>query len=99
MRNAFFNKPSLSLDAQILKEYVGQYELSHDFIITITQSNGHLYAENAGQQKVEIFPQSTETFFFKAVDAQITFTRDENGQVTGFILNDGHRESLARKIK
>jgi tetratricopeptide (TPR) repeat protein len=99
MRNAFFNKPSLSLDAQILKEYVGQYELSHDFIITITQSNGHLYAENAGQQKVEIFPQSSETFFFKAVDAQITFTRDENGQVTGFILNDGHRESLARKIK
>jgi aminopeptidase N len=99
MANAFFNKPSISLDSKILKDYVGQYELSRDFIISITHSNGHLYAENAGQQRVEIFAESGDVFFFKAVDAQITFTRDENGEVTGLILYDGHRETLARKAK
>jgi tetratricopeptide (TPR) repeat protein len=97
--NAFFNKPSITLDSKILKDYVGQYELSRDFIITITQYNGHLYAENAGQQRVEIFAESSGVFFFKAVDAQITFVRNENGNVTGLILYDGRRETLARKIK
>jgi tetratricopeptide (TPR) repeat protein len=99
LKNAFFNKPSTPLDAKILKEYVGQYELSHDFIITITQHNGHLYATNADQQRVEIFPESKSVFFFKTVDAQITFFRNEKGQVTGLILHDGQREIRARKIK
>ena len=98
-KNAFFNKASISLDDNILKDFVGQYELSRDFIITITHYNGHLFAENAGEQKVEIFAESSDTFFFKAVDAQITFTRDEKGKVTGLILSDGRRETPARKIK
>jgi uncharacterized protein YneR len=87
------------LDPKTLKEYVGQYELSHDFIVTITQYDDHLYAENAGQQRVEIFAESSDVFFFKAVDAQITFTRDEKGKVTGFLLFDGTKETLAVKIK
>jgi tetratricopeptide (TPR) repeat protein len=99
IQNAFFNRPSISLDSKILTEYVGQYELSHDFIITVTHYDGHLYAENAGQQRVEIFAESSDVFFFKAVDAQITFTRNEKGKVTGLILFDGHRETLAFKIK
>jgi len=97
--NAFFDKPSLDLDSNVLKNYVGRYELSRDFIITITHANGHLYAENAGQQRVEIFAESTDVFFFKAVDAQITLTRNESGKVTGLILYDGRRESLAKKVK
>jgi tetratricopeptide (TPR) repeat protein len=99
IKNAFFNRPSISLDPKILKEFVGQYELSRDFIITISQYNDHLYAENAGQQKVEIFAASSDVFFFKVVDAQITFTRDEKGKVTGLRLFDGHKETLAFKIK
>ncbi len=99
IKNAFFDKSSIALDSKVVKEYVGQYELSYDFIITITEHNGHLYAENAGQQRVEIFAESSDIFFFKAVDAQITFTRDENEKITGLILNDGHRETPARKIK
>ncbi len=87
------------MNPKILKEYVGQYELSRDFIITISQYNDHLYAENAGQQKVEIFAESSDVFFFKAVDAQITFTRDEKGKVTGLRLFDGHKETLTFKIK
>jgi tetratricopeptide (TPR) repeat protein len=98
-KNAFFNRPSISLDPNILNDYIGQYELSRDFIITITQHSGHLYAENAGQQKVEIFAESDDVFFFKAVDAQITFTRDEKGKVTGLLLFDGIREALGFKIK
>jgi tetratricopeptide (TPR) repeat protein len=99
IRNAFFDKPSISLDSNVLKDYIGQYELSRDFIITITQYNGHLYAENAGQQRVEIFAESSDVFFFKAVDAQITFSIDENGKVTGLILYDGFKETFATKIK
>jgi hypothetical protein len=99
INNAFFNRSSILLDPKTLKEYVGQYELSHDFIVTITQYDDHLYAENAGQQRVEIFAESSDVFFFKAVDAQITFTRDEKGKVTGFLLFDGTKETLAVKIK
>jgi tetratricopeptide (TPR) repeat protein len=99
IKNAFFNRASITLDSKILKDYIGQYELSHDFIITITQYDGRLYAENAGQQKVEIYAESADVFFFKAVDAQITFTRNEKGKVIGLILFDGYIEIPGFKIK
>jgi len=99
IKNPFFDKPSITLDAKILKNYAGQYELSPNFIITIYRENSHLFAKAAGRKKVQIFVQSENTFFFKAVDAQITFIRNEKGKVTGLILSDGRRDTRSRKIK
>jgi hypothetical protein len=38
--------------------------------------NGHLFAQLTGQPKVEIFASAEKEFFYKVVDAQITFGDD-----------------------
>jgi hypothetical protein len=51
-----------------------------------------------GQPKVEIFAESETKFFLRVVDAQITFVKDEKGQVTHLVLNQ-NGEIEAKKIK
>ena len=57
-----------------------------DIIIKITTENGRLYAQLTGQDRFEIFPSSETSFFYKVVDAQINFEKDEDGLVTGLVL-------------
>ena len=52
-----------------------------------------------GQGKTEIFPTSETNFFPKVVRADITFVKNEQGQVTHLVLNQGGRQQSAKKIK
>lgn len=57
-----------------------------------------LMAQATGQAKVELLPESETEFFLKAIDAQITFVKDEKGIVTHLILHQGGDRS-AKKLK
>lgn len=59
-----------------VRAYVGQYELTSNFIITISNDAGHLMAQATGQFKFELFPESETKFFLKVVDAKVTFVKD-----------------------
>jgi len=39
-----------------------------------------------GQLKVKLFPASEETYFYKVVDAEISFHRNDKGEVTHLVL-------------
>jgi hypothetical protein len=41
----------------------------------------------AGQQALPTFPSAKDDFYYKAVDAQIEFQRDEKGAVSGLTLH------------
>jgi hypothetical protein len=38
-----------------------------------------LFAQLPGQPRLEIFPRSENEFFWKAIEAEVTFVRDRNG--------------------
>jgi serine-type D-Ala-D-Ala carboxypeptidase/endopeptidase len=80
------------VDPKIFQGYVGAYQLAPGFSITITAEGDHLYAQATGQDKYEIFPESEKDYFYKVVDAQITFVTDEKGQATELILHQGGRD-------
>jgi CubicO group peptidase (beta-lactamase class C family) len=86
------------VDPKIYDAYVGQYELAPNFIFTITREGDSLMSQPTNQGKLELFPESETKFFLKAVDAQITFVKDEQGQVTHLILHQGG-DRQAKKIK
>jgi CubicO group peptidase (beta-lactamase class C family) len=89
----------VAVDSGILDEYVGDYELAPSFIITITHEKGHLISRATGQPEVELFAESPTKFFLKAVVAQVEFTRDASGKVTGLVLSQGGQILPARKIR
>lgn len=87
------------VDARIFEAYVGQYELAPNFLLTITSEDGKLMGAATAQPKAQLFPTSETEFFLKVVDAQITFFRNERGEVTQLILHQNGRNMPAKKVK
>lgn len=78
-----------------LAQYEGVYELAPTFAITMRVKDGKLMTQATGQQEFELFAERKDRFFLKVVDAQVEFTRDASGKVTGAILHQGGRSMPA----
>jgi len=89
----------IHLDEQVLKRYVGRYELAPNFIVTITQEKDHLFAAATGQPRFEVFAESERSFFYKAVDAQIVFETDAEGKVQRLVLHQLERDISGRRLE
>jgi D-alanyl-D-alanine-carboxypeptidase/D-alanyl-D-alanine-endopeptidase len=89
--------PEVSLPAEVLKEYVGDYALSPTFVITIDQTGGALFAHATGQASAPIFASAKDEFFYRVVNAQISFKRDASGVVTQLVLHQAGHDLPAPK--
>lgn len=83
---------------EVLKKYIGTYELVPGFNIDISVDGNQIFAQATGQGKFEIFAKSNTSFFAKIVDLQIDFNADENGNIKSLTLTQG-RKTEAKKIK
>lgn len=88
-------RPTASIAPDQLVQYEGVYELAPTFAITMRVKDGKLMTQATGQQEFELFAESKDRFFLKVVDAQVEFTRDTSGKVTGLILHQGGRSMPA----
>jgi CubicO group peptidase (beta-lactamase class C family) len=88
----------VAVDPKIFDRYVGRYQLAPDFILTITREGDQLFAQATGQPKLQIFSESTKDFFYKAVDAQVTFETDANGRATSLTLHQNGANMPAKRI-
>ncbi len=87
----------VTLDPKVLESYVGEYELAPTFKIKITRDGAHLFAQATAQPAFEIFAEKEGEFFLKVVDAQITFSKNESGVVSGLILHQNGMDQKAPK--
>jgi D-alanyl-D-alanine-carboxypeptidase/D-alanyl-D-alanine-endopeptidase len=79
----------VAVDPKLFDGYVGRYELTPKFILTVTREGDQLFVQATGQPKFEVFPESDRDYFLKVVDAQITFETDSQGKSTGLVLHQG----------
>jgi hypothetical protein len=91
-------RKAVELNPKVYDSYIGQYVLAPNFILTITKEANQLLAQATGQPRLELFPQSETEFFFKGVDAQVTFAQNEKGEVTHLILHQ-NGDHLARRVR
>ena len=90
-------RTEVEVPREILETYVGDYQLAPNFIITITVQDGTIWSQATGQSNVQVFPESETEFFYRVVDAQITFEVDDSGNVTGLVLHQGGADMPAPK--
>ena len=83
----------------LLQQYVGEYELRANFIITISLENGALKGQATGQPKVDIFAEKENLFFLKVVEAKLEFLRGPDGKVNRVLLYQDGWVQTAKKIK
>ena len=50
-----------------------------------------------GQQKFEVYPESPTEFFYKVVDAQLTFKLDKDGKAEELILHQNGQHMPAKR--
>jgi serine-type D-Ala-D-Ala carboxypeptidase/endopeptidase len=92
-------RKQVNIDPRIFDGYVGVYHLTPKFAITITRDGDYLYGQATNQTRHEIFPESERDFFFKVVNAQITFVPDSEGRATELILHQGGRDQHAKRVE
>ncbi len=92
-------RAEVEVAAAVLERYVGGYELAPGVELTVTRDNDRLYAQLTSQPRFPVFAESETVFFYKVVEAQITFETGEQGEVTGLVLLQGGVEHRARRIR
>jgi hypothetical protein len=92
-------RPEVEVAAELLKTYVGEYELTPEITLTISLESGRLHAQPTGQTKLPLSAESSDTFFLRQANARISFTKGASGEVTGLVLDQGGRKQSARKVR
>ena len=89
----------IKVDEKILETYVGEYEITPELTFVVTKEQDRLFLQATGQDKFEIFAEAENKFFLKVNDAQLEFVKADLGKVVKAILNQGGRQTDAKKIK
>ena len=76
----------------LLKSYAGFYAVTPEFGLKVTVEKGGLMVQATGQDKFPVFAESNVKFFYKVVDAGITFVPDKEGRVNQLILHQNGRD-------
>jgi serine-type D-Ala-D-Ala carboxypeptidase/endopeptidase len=88
--------PSVALDAATLQQYVGTYSVDGG-AFAVTLRGDALYVQLTGQPAVRVYASARDDFFYKVVDAQITFDRNAAGAVTSLTLHQNGRTIRATR--
>jgi CubicO group peptidase (beta-lactamase class C family) len=95
---ASLNK-AVVLDATLLRDYVGKYQMEPNVILELDLKDGQLYAGLTGQPSFPIYAHAKDKLFYTVVDAQLDFARDDKGAVTGLVLHQGGEDHHGTRIK
>jgi hypothetical protein len=93
-------RTAIELPVSALSPYVGVYQLVPGWELRVTLQNSALsVASSLGGAPLRLWPETKSDFFLKEVDAQLTFTRDATGAVTGAVIHQFGRDRPAKKIQ
>jgi serine-type D-Ala-D-Ala carboxypeptidase/endopeptidase len=90
---------AIAVDPKVLDTYIGRYELTPEFSISITHEQDRLYLQATGQAKFELFAETPTQFFLTVVEAKITFIQDAQGKIDRLILDQNGQQLPGQKIK
>jgi CubicO group peptidase (beta-lactamase class C family) len=85
-------RTAVAVDADTLKSYEGVYAITPQFALTVSVEGGKLMVQATNQQKFQVFAESPTEFFYKVVDAQLTFEPGEDGKARRVILHQNGRD-------
>lgn len=92
-------RTAVEVDSAIYDDYVGRYRLAENVVFSVTRQGDRLFVQITGQPRLEVFPESEVTYFYRVVDAQITFGRADDGGVDHLVLHQNDMDQRAERVK
>jgi len=86
------------VDPQIFDTYVGKYDFGNNRGYSITREGNRYFGQGSNGPKRELFPVSDTKFFIPETEAQITFVKDDKGQVE-LVYDQNERTNRFKRIK
>ena len=95
----FRSRAEVAVPETILEQYVGDYQVSPTFSLTIVKDGNRLFAHAPGQPKQELFGESHNKFYLKTMPVQVEFHRNTSGKVEKLAIYQGEKITEAMKVK
>jgi CubicO group peptidase (beta-lactamase class C family) len=92
-------RESAAADVELYRRIAGRYAFGADYIVTVTQEGGKLFATAPGQPKAELIPTVNGAFFTTDDDVELILARDEKGNVTGLVANQGGQKFTLKRLE
>ena len=89
----------ITLDAGVLDRHVGRYQFIPGVVISIRRQGTGLVAQITGQGAAEIYAESERRFFYKVVNAQLTFEPDAQGRTVAVVLHQNGADQRAARLE
>jgi len=86
-----------SVDPTTFAAYVGRYDY-FGAVMDISLEGNQLSAQLTGQPRYPIFPFGPNQFFWKIVDAQIEFMKDDSGQIVSARHTQGGQSFVVKRL-
>ncbi len=97
--HAFIHCVAVPVEDAILESYVGQYELTPGFTLTISKHDNQLKVQATGQGAGSIIPISQNIFVIKGVEnAQLIFNLNEAGEAESMTLNQHGMDNVCKRL-
>ncbi|MGD1859966.1 MAG: serine hydrolase [Leptolyngbyaceae cyanobacterium] len=89
---------AVAIDLGVLQRYIGTYQVTPEFQVTITVESEQLHIQGTGQPKIPLYPASTTEFFARMLEFRIVFNTDPDGTVESATLLQNGQELPAPKV-
>ncbi|MDJ0703295.1 MAG: serine hydrolase [Leptolyngbyaceae cyanobacterium MO_188.B28] len=97
-----YERPTLpdavTVDPAIYERYVGAYQVTPEFQVSISIEADQLKIQGAGQSAFTLYPASETEFFARIMDMRIVFNQTADGTVESLTLIENGQETIAPKL-
>jgi len=84
-------------DAAALGDYVGKYQFRFG-VLDVALKGDHLEAQLTGQTAFPIYASGGDEFFYKIVDARLSFERNGEKKIAAVVLHQNGRDMRAARL-
>ena len=88
-----------TVDPQVFDSYVGKYDFGANRTYFITREGARYFGQAPGNPKRELFPVSATKYFIPEVESQVTFVKDEKGEVVELVYEQNDRVTRCKRLK
>lgn len=87
------------VDPQVFDTYVGKYEFPDKRPYVVTREGNRYFGQAPNNPKRELFASSESKFFIPEVEAQISFIKDEKGEVVELVYEQNEGVRRCKRVK
>jgi len=87
------------VDPSVFDRYVGKYEFPDKRQYSVTREGNRYFGQAPNNPKRELFAASESKFFIPEVESQITFVKDEKGEVVELVYEQNEAVRHCKRVR